>query len=101
MLGSLVAAAVEVSILNLEAGNAILVQLQKMFKGRAANQSEAESMQDRFVMLQQAFADVLSNPPPAADLLSMIRANYERRLAEEFAEGNPRRVEPANAIIME
>jgi hypothetical protein len=86
MLGTLVVAAMEASILALEAGTAVMMQMEKMLKGEeAVRWSEADLMRDKFVALQRAFADALSDTPhteTAQDLRSIIRVNYERLLAE-------------------
>jgi hypothetical protein len=82
MLGTLVAALVETSIINLRIGTEIMIQAQKTLKPDAVR-DEADLVREKFLALRQAFEDALSSPVPADQgLLSIIRANYERRLAE-------------------
>jgi hypothetical protein len=87
MLGTLVVAAVEVSVITLEASTAILMQLQNKRRYHDGIRSEADVMGSKFVALQRAFTDALSDPTQAKtgrDLRSIIRSNYEHLLAEEL-----------------
>jgi hypothetical protein len=88
MLGTLVVAAMEASIISLEASSAIMIQMGRMLTRRQAIRSEAELMRDKFVLLQRAFSDALSDATQdktRADLRSIIRSNYERLSANELA----------------
>jgi hypothetical protein len=90
MFATLVIAAMEASIIALEASTSLMTQIEKLLllRGHKAVRGEADLIRDRFMMLQRAFADALSDPTQVKtgqDLRSIIRANYERLSAEESA----------------
>jgi len=85
MFGTLVVAAMEASIICLEASSAIMMQMEKVLRGGQGIQSEANLMREKFAALQEAFADALVDATQAKigqDLRSIIRVNYERKSAE-------------------
>jgi hypothetical protein len=84
MLGTLVVAAMEASIISLEVCTAVMMEMKKLLADEA-NRSEADLARDKFAALQQAFSDALSDPAQVKngqDLRSIIRANYQRLSAE-------------------
>jgi hypothetical protein len=85
MLGTMVVIAIEVSIICFEAGNAVMMQTEKLLLGSRGIQGEAHLMQEKFVALQGAFSEAIANATQAKigqDLRSIIRANYERLSAD-------------------
>jgi hypothetical protein len=85
MFGSMVVATMEMSIINLEACNAIMMQVGKMLHAGQGIQDEANLMRDKFAALQSAFADALSDATDAKigqDLRSIIRLNYASKISE-------------------
>ena len=85
MFGTMVVVAIEASIISLEAGTAIMMQVEKVLRGRREIQGEANLMQQKFAALQGAFSEALANATQAKigqDLRSTIHANYERLSAD-------------------
>jgi hypothetical protein len=88
MFASLVIAAMEASIIPLEANTLIMMQMEHLFVGPKTVRGERDLIRDKFLMLQRAFTDALSDPTQVKtgqDLRSIIRNNYECLSAEEYA----------------
>jgi hypothetical protein len=67
MLGTMVVIAIEVSIICFEAGNAVMMQTEKLLLGSRGIQGEAHLMQEKFVALQGAFSEAIANATQAQD----------------------------------
>lgn len=86
MFGTLVVVAMEASIITLQGGTAIMLQMQKTLRADKSIRSEADLVRVKFAALQPAFKDAFSNHTQATtakELRSIVLANYERLLAAE------------------
>jgi hypothetical protein len=85
MFGTLVVVAMEASIITLQGGTAIMLQMQKTFRSDKSIRSEADLVRVKFAALQRAFKEAYTRATTAKELRAIVLANYERLLAaEEF-----------------
>jgi hypothetical protein len=85
MFEPMIVASMEAFIITVESSCAVMMQMEKILQGERGIQTEADLMRAKFAALQAAFAQALSTATQAHvgyDLRAIIRANYERILAE-------------------
>jgi hypothetical protein len=83
MFGTLVVVAMEASIIAMQGGTEIMLQMQKTLKSDKSFQSEGDLVRVKFAALQRAFKDAYNQSATAKELRAIVLANYQRLLAAE------------------